>query len=260
MQNTHVLLYASQSFPNLHTGTQTMPTLTSTASPDRFDIAGASAGPRFGTVVVDVDSTISGIEGIDWLAGRRGEIVARRVAALTDEAMRGAVPLEHVYGTRLATIRPRREDLDALSKAYIEALAPGVVETFAKLRRNDVHIVLMSGGLRHALVRLAFDLGVDLADLHAVDIRFDALGAYTGFDTLSPLTTSDGKTKQLSKLVLDGPVLIVGDGATDLGMRRVTGQFAAFTGFVAREPVISQADFTIESFDELATLVLGAAS
>lgn len=234
------------------------PTLTTTASHDRFAITEAPAdGPRFGTVVVDVDSTISGIEGIDWLARRRGEIIARRVSALTEEAMRGTVPLEHVYGTRLATIRPRRDDLDALSRAYVEELAPGVVEAFAQFRRSGVQIVLMSGGLRHALVRLAFHLGVDLADLHAVDIRFDALGAYTGFDTQSPLTTSDGKTKQLAKLKLEGPVLIVGDGATDLGMRRVTGQFAAFTGFVTREPVVSQADFTIDSFEELASLVLG---
>jgi phosphoserine phosphatase len=236
-----------------------MPTLISTESHEHFVIPTApeaAAAPRFGTVVLDVDSTISGIEGIDWLASRRGEIISRRVSSLTEEAMRGSVPLEHVYGTRLATIRPRRDDLDALSRAYVEALAPGVVETFAQFRRAGVHIVLMSGGLRHALVRLAFHLGVDLADLHAVDIRFDALGAYTGFDTQSPLTTSDGKTKQLAKLKLDGPVLIVGDGATDLGMRRVTGQFAAFTGFVSREPVVNQADFTVDSFEELASLVL----
>jgi phosphoserine phosphatase len=233
------------------------PTLTSTASTDAFAPIEAEAGPRFGTVVLDVDSTLSGIEGIDWLASRRGEIIARRVSALTEEAMRGSVPLEHVYGTRLATIRPRREDVDALSRAYVEALAPGVVETVAQFRRAGVHMVLMSGGLRHALVRLAFHLGIDLADLHAVDIRFDALGAYTGFDTQSPLTTSDGKTKQLAKLKLENPVLIVGDGSTDLGMRRVTGQFAAFTGFVTRDPVVSQADFVIESFEELASLVLG---
>jgi phosphoserine phosphatase len=237
-----------------------MPTLTSPALDERLSTTEplGSAAPRFGTVVIDVDSTISGIEGIDWLAKRRGEIVARRVAMLTEEAMRGAVPLEHVYGTRLAAIRPRRDDVDALSRAYVDALAPGVVETFAQFRRAGVQIVIMSGGLRHALVRLAFHLGVDIEDLHAVDIRFDAIGAYMGFDTQSPLTTSDGKATKLARLDLDGPVLLVGDGITDLGMRRVTGQFAAFTGFVAREPVVKDADFTVRSFEELASLVLGS--
>lgn len=237
-----------------------MPTLTSPALDERLSTTETlgSAAPRFATVVIDVDSTISGIEGIDWLAKRRGEIVARRVAVLTEEAMRGAVPLEHVYGTRLAAIRPRRDDVDALSRAYVEALAPGVVETFARFRRAGVQIVLMSGGLRHALVRLSFHLGIDIDDLHAVDVRFDAIGAYVGFDTQSPLTTSDGKAAKLARLDLDGPVLLVGDAITDLGMRRVTGQFAAFTGFVTREPVVKQADFTVESFEELASLVLGS--
>lgn len=222
----------------------------STDALDRTD------APRFSTVVLDVDSTLSGIEGIDWLAQRRGELVARKVAALTADAMGGKTPLEQVYGARLSAIHPRRDDVDALSRAYIEALAPGAVEAIADLRRAGVHIVLMSGGLRHALVRLAFHLGVDIDDLHAVDIRFDAVGAFTGFDATSVLTTSNGKATLLSKLAIDGPVLLVGDGVTDLAMRGVTGQFAAFTGFVTREPVVRDADYTIESFAELASLVL----
>jgi phosphoserine phosphatase len=218
--------------------------------------ASSTDAPRFSTVVLDVDSTLSGIEGIDWLAQRRGDVVARKVAALTADAMSGTRPLEQVYGARLSAIHPRREDLDALSRAYIDALAPGAVEAIADLRRAGVHIILMSGGLRHALVRLAFHLGVDLEDLHAVDIRFDAVGAFTGFDATSVLTTSDGKASLLARLALDGPVLLVGDGVTDLAMRGVTGQFAAFTGFVTREPVVRDADYTIESFAELASLVL----
>ena len=68
-----------------------MPTLISTESHEHFVIPTApeaAAAPRFGTVVLDVDSTISGIEGIDWLASRRGEIISRRVSSLTEEAMR----------------------------------------------------------------------------------------------------------------------------------------------------------------------------
>lgn len=213
--------------------------------------------PRFATVVLDVDSTLSGIEGIDWLAARRGDIVAQRVATLTRNAMSGAARLEDVYGVRLSTIRPRREDLDALSRAYVEHLAPGALEAIAELRRAGVQIVLMSGGLRHAMVRLAFHLGVDLDDVHAVDVRFDAVGAYTGFDASSILTTSGGKARLLAELAIDAPVLIVGDGITDLAMRSVTGKFAAFTGFVQREPVVRDADYTVNTFGELASLVLG---
>ena len=43
---------------------------------------------RFASVVLDVDSTLCGIEGIDFLAARRGPDVGERIAELTDRAMR----------------------------------------------------------------------------------------------------------------------------------------------------------------------------
>src|SRR5438105_4198390 len=98
--------------------------------------------PAFATVVLDVDSTISGVEGIDWLAHRRGDEVARSVASLTDEAMRGAIPLESVYGARLAAIRPSQADVDALSHIYVERMAPGCAATVARLRTAGVQIVM----------------------------------------------------------------------------------------------------------------------
>src|SRR5205085_3697398 len=56
---------------------------------------------RFASVVLDVDSTLCGIEGIDVLAMRRGPEVGRRIAEITDRAMRGEIALERVYGERL---------------------------------------------------------------------------------------------------------------------------------------------------------------
>lgn len=215
------------------------------------------ASPAFGTVVLDVDSTVSGIEGVDWLAARRGPEVAKRIANLTAEAMRGEIPLEQVYGTRLSQIRPRREDLDALARAYVEAVEPNAVSTIYKLRRAGVQVLLVSGGLRNALLRLALHLDLDLGDVYAVDIRFDAMGAYVGFDEKSPLSRTTGKSTVIAGLGAAGPVLMVGDGVTDLAARSAVDKFAAFTGFVTREPVVRQADIVLKSFTELETLVLG---
>jgi len=210
----------------------------------------------FRTVVLDVDSTVSGIEGIDWLAAQRGDVIARRVADLTNNAMQGGVPLEHVYGLRLNAIRPRRDEVDALARAYVDALAPGALETIDRLRRLSVQIVLVSGGLRHALLRMALHLGLSPSDVHAVALRFDAGGAYQGYDATSPMTTSDGKRRMVESLALDGPILAVGDGATDLAIKPVADAFIAFTGFVRREPVVAGADAVVNSFDQLVELVL----
>jgi phosphoserine phosphatase len=212
---------------------------------------------RFASVVLDVDSTVSGIEGIDWLARRRGGEITASVVQLTAEAMRGTIPLEDVYGRRLAIIQPTRAEIEALSAAYIAAIAPDCPATLASFRRAGVRVALVSGGIRQALQPLARQLGLDAADLHAVDLEFDANGSYAGFDASSPLTTSAGKATVVSSLGLPRPILAAGDGHTDLAMRPVVDSFVAFTGIATRAEVVRAADSVAKSFRDLARVVLG---
>lgn len=211
---------------------------------------------HFKSVVLDVDSTLSGIEGIDWLASLRGEEQLRRIASLTQEAMEGGLPLEQVYGKRLAAVRPRRNEIDALGRAYVAEVAPGAPLVIRELHKNGVQVVLVSGGIRSAIIPLAMDVGIGLEDLHAVRVRFDALGAYAGYDSASPLTTSTGKRDVVAGLSLPRPILAVGDGSTDVAMRDVVDTFGAFTGFATRQAVVDVADVVITSFPELLRVVL----
>ena len=119
--------------------------------------------PRFASVVLDVDSTVAGIEGIDWLAERRGPEIAAQVVAMTDRAMRGEIPLDAVYGERLALIRPTHDEIDALAAAYRATMAPGVGDAIARLRAAGVRVVLVGGGLREAILPMARELGQMLA-------------------------------------------------------------------------------------------------
>lgn len=217
--------------------------------------AGASR-PRFASVVLDVDSTVAGIEGIDWLAARRGTEVATRVAGLTDRAMRGEIPLERVYAERLALIRPTRGEVDALAQEYVRAVAPGACELLARCRAAGVRTALVSGGLREAILPLARVLGVPADDLHAVPMRFDGEGGYAGVGD-SPLTTQQGKEAVVRSLALPSPALAVGDGATDVAMRAVTGALVAYTGFARRDAVVRAADYEIDSFPRLEALIFG---
>jgi phosphoserine phosphatase len=213
--------------------------------------------PRFASVVIDVDSTLSGIEGIDWLAALRGPEMAERISTLTDRAMRGEITLDAVYGERLKMIAPTRREVDALGTRYVEAIAPGAEAAIGALRHAGITIALVSGGLREAIAPLASFVGVGGQGLRAVSIRFDADGNYAGYDERSPLATQQGKAQVVRELALGAPVLGVGDGATDLAMRPVVSAFGAYTGFVRREPVVRGADFTIASFAQLEALVLG---
>src|SRR5205823_765142 len=104
-----------------------------------------SSSPRYATVILDVDSTVASIEGIDWLAALRSPDVASRIADGTNKAMEGAIPLEAVYAERLRLVAPRRDEIDALGRAYVTAIAPGARETVTALRAAGVRVMLFSG-------------------------------------------------------------------------------------------------------------------
>ena len=210
----------------------------------------------YSSVVLDVDSTLCGIEGIDWLAARRGPEAGVRIAELTDRAMSGELALDAVYGERLGAVRPTRDDLAALASAYEKALAPGAEAAIERMRAAGRRIVLVSGGIRNAILPVARRLGIDETDVHAVNVLVDDDGDYETYDAHSPMTTAEGKRTVVAALELPRRLVAVGDGATDLAIRPVVDAFVAFTGYVRREPVVAGADAVVESFDQLVELVL----
>jgi phosphoserine phosphatase len=208
---------------------------------------------RFASVVLDVDSTLCGVEGVDWLARLRDDEIARKSAELTDRAMNGEIEIQRVYGERLDLIRPTRKEMDALSQVYRKTIAKGAKQAIAKLRGADVRLILVSGGFRPAIAPVARELGVDL---FAVDVYWTDAGEYAGFERASPLTTQHGKLDVVRSADLPRPTLAVGDGSTDLGMRAAVDEFAAFTGFVRRDAIVAAANREIASFEQLVSVVL----
>lgn len=200
--------------------------------------------PRFRSVVFDCDSTLSAIEGIDELAIAHREEIGR----LTDAAMRGEVPLEDVYGRRLALVKPTREAVDALGALYVERLVPDAREVVAALQAEGIDVRIVSGGLRPAVLAAARAVGVRDDAVEAVDVYFDSAGHYAGFDEQSPLARAGGKRVVLERWTeLPRPVMFVGDGVTDLEARPVVDCFVAFAGVVERAAVVAAADAVVRS-------------
>lgn len=210
---------------------------------------------KVASIVLDVDSTLCGVEGIDWLAQRRGADVAQRVRGLTDRAMNGEIALDSVYGERLAMIKPTRVDVDGLGQVYRRTLAEGAAEAIAAWTKRGLRVALVSGGIREAIAPLARELGVPV---YAVSLRFDDAGDYVDFDRASPLATQQGKLDVVRSLALPRPILAVGDGSTDVFMKQAADRFVAYTGFARREQVVAAADGEASSFRELGHLVLSA--
>lgn len=211
---------------------------------------------RFRSVVLDADSTLAALEGIDWLGAQRGPQVGAAIEALTRRAMDGTVPLEQVYAERLALIRPTRVELAQLALAYEHALVPGAAETVRALVGAGVRCAIVSGGLFDALVPMAQAIGIAPGDVHAVRVRYDNSGAVEGLDGPQPLATAGGKPQVVQALALPRPILAVGDGMTDAALAPHVEAFAAFTGVERRPAVVAAAAHELSTFAALRALVL----
>ncbi len=215
----------------------------------------------FASVVFDADSTLSAIEGIDWLGERRNAAVAAQIADLTNQAMDGRVSLDQVYAERVARIRPTRDELQLLSEAYIAHVVPGMTALVADLHALGVTTAVVSGGIRDALLPLATHLGIAHERVHAVDLASTAndqvLDALLGDQ---PLATSRGKVTVVEQLrrsgALSQPAVMVGDGATDAAARESVGTFIAFTGVVRRAAVVDAADHEAVDINALRSLLI----
>jgi phosphoserine phosphatase len=91
-------------------------------------------------------------------------------------------------------------------------------------------------------------LGVPDDHVAAVDVRFKEAGDYAGFDETSPLARAGGKGVMIRrwKPGLATPVMLVGDGATDLEARPDVDCFLAFMGVADRPEVRAGADGAID--------------
>jgi phosphoserine phosphatase len=197
----------------------------------------------FEAIILDCDSTLSSVEGVDELARRRG--VGSEIAALTEQAMQGRVPLEAVYARRLELIRPDRDLVRWLGDRYVETLVPGADELVRVLheRAKDVHVV--SGGILQAVLVLASRLHIPPANVHAVELRFGEDGRFLGYARESPLARTGGKGTIATDIARGRRLAAVGDGVTDLEMQEAGAMLIGFGGVAVREAVRERADVWI---------------
>jgi len=217
----------------------------------------SSSSPRL--LLLDCDSTLSSIEGIDELGRVRGEAVFKQVEAMTSEAMDGKIPVEAVFRRRLEIIQPRRSDVDAVGRRYVETVEPGA----ATMLREAVSLgwtpIVLSGGFRQAIQPLAAHLGISRVE--AVDLFFNADGSYAGYDVDYPTTRSGGKPEVVERLRTEyqpAAIVMVGDGVSDLETQSRVSLFVGFGRYVKRPRVQKEAQHFIESLDGIPELLRAA--
>ena len=207
-------------------------------------------------VAFDVDSTVITTEGIDELAafaGRGGE-----VAALTARAMGGSVPFRDALAARLGIIQPSRSLLESFLTRHPPSLTPGIARVVAALHARGTAVYLVSGGFTQMIHPIADLLAIPRANVYANTILFDGPGAYAGFDENAPTSRDGGKAAVVGKIKAHhggAPVIMVGDGATDLQARPPADVVIGYGGIVSRDVMRKGADWFVVEWEGVEALV-----
>jgi len=203
-------------------------------------------------LLLDCDSTLSAIEGIDELARMAGPETFAAVEAMTRDAMEGRVPIDTVMRRRLDLIRPSRAMVDAVGRLYVENVEPDAAAAIAVARAGDWTPVIVSGGFVEAIRPLADRLGI--ARIEAVGLRFADDGTYAGYEATHPAAHTGGKTRIVAQLraeLAPERVVMVGDGVTDLETADSVDRFIGFGRYSDRQRVREGAGRFIRSMAEL---------
>ena len=207
-------------------------------------------------LLLDCDSTLSSIEGIDELGRLRGPATFKAVEDMTNAAMNGGTPMEAIFAKRLDIIKPTAAELAAIGAQYIATVEPTAVASLAKLRAAGWRIAIVSGGFTQAIRPLADFLGIDRVE--AVTLKFHADGSYAGFDDSCPTCKTKGKNVVARRLRVEHQathVVMVGDGASDLEVKGDADVVIGFGRYVQRPKVVAGADQFVRSLEELVGVV-----
>jgi phosphoserine phosphatase len=208
-------------------------------------------------VCFDVDSTVIQEEGIDVLAAHVGAGAA--VSELTRKAMGGSVKFEDALADRLKIIQPSNEDVRNCLREHPFRLTKGIKQLIDALHNKGTHVYLVSGGFRQMINPVATVLNIPRNRIFANNLLFnrDSKGSFNGFDASEP-TCRDGGKPEVIRMLKEThqyyPIIMIGDGATDMQARPPADAFIGFGGVVVREPVKKGADWYIHSFDDLLSL------
>jgi len=209
---------------------------------------------RAAAVCFDVDSTVCNEEGIDVLAEICG--AGDAVAELTRNAMGGSMPFHEALEARLALMTPSLAQVDEACEAV--SLSPRVDDLVTALSERGTAVFLVSGGFRQMINPIARTLGIPEDRVYANNLLFNERGEYAGFDPNEPTARAGGKARVVAQLKASyglSPIVMVGDGATDMEARDGTEEgadaFVGFGGVVVREEVEKGADWFVMSHAEL---------
>ncbi len=218
-------------------------------------------------LLIDFDSTFITVESLELLAeislrtGFEAEEREARIGEIRDltrRAMAGRLSFRDALEQRFELLQPKREQLPELVSALQRRVSPSFERHRDFIREHAERIYMISAGFHEYIEPVVEDYGI--APDHVLANRLVTRpDGSLGFDPACPLARDGGKVSAVRDLDLDGPVIAVGDGISDLELQLggVCDVFFAYTETVDRPEVSSRAARRAASFDAVVAYMEG---
>ena len=173
--------------------------------------------------VIDFDSTFVKLEGLDELAKISLKNFPEKIAEIekiTRDGMTGKIGFRQSLESRVKSLGATTKDIESAVKVLKKNITSSVLRNKKFFKKNKKNVYIISGGFEEMILPVVSDFGI-LPD-HVLANKFLIKNRkIIGFDKGRATSEAQGKAKAVRDLGLQGEIIVVGDGFTDLEIKRL---------------------------------------
>tara|TARA_Y100001935_G_C17212836_1_gene461020 strand:- start:100 stop:747 length:648 start_codon:yes stop_codon:yes gene_type:complete len=208
-------------------------------------------------IIIDFDSTFIVDETLDFMAKNLHRNVQIEIKKITDRAMNGELDFNSALIERTRKLKIHKSELSNIIESLKKRVSPSFISNKKYINSISENIFIISGGFKEIIIPIVRDYGIKQSHVYANEFIFDDDEMISGINEKLEMSQSDGKNRILETIDLSKGAYVVGDGITDLKMKKVSGikSFICYVENINRTEISKKADFIASNFNEVIKII-----
>ena len=208
-------------------------------------------------IIIDFDSTFIVDETLDFMAKNLHRNVQIEIKKITDRAMNGELDFNSALIERTRKLKIHKSELFNIIESLKKRVSPSFISNKKYISSISENIFIISGGFKEIIIPIVRDYGIKQSHVYANEFIFDDDEMISGINEKLEMSQSDGKNRILETIDLSKGAYVVGDGITDLKMKKVSGikSFICYVENINRPEISKKADFIASNFNEVIKII-----
>ena len=181
----------------------------------------------------------------------------KKIIKLTNQAMEGKLDFNTALKRRIALLNIHQKQIQEIIDILQERISNSFLENKDKIRSMKDRVYIMSGGFKEIISPIVKDFGIEEDHIFGNEFTYDDKGFINGINNQTLLSYSDGKIRAIQTLNLENGAYVIGDGSTDLELKKVKGviSFICFIENINRISVSSKADHIASDLNQVFKII-----